>query len=310
MDDSRVIYQSMGHDSTRWDRFELRSGDIVITTPPKCGTTWMQRICGLLIFQSPEISQPMAEISPWLDMVTQDIDALCDRLAAQTHRRFIKTHTPLDGLPMDERVTYICVGRDPRDAAISWDHHAANVDPEKFMAARAAIMGSDDIETLIARDPPVQGDTPEERFWSWVDKPSPPWHVTTSLAAALHHFDQSLKARDRENVVVLHYAELQADLEGEMRALAARLGIDVPDSLWPTLAGAASFENMRANADRLAPNTDQGLFKDSARFFHSGQSGQWRSFLADDAARRRYADRVGELATPEVSAWAHRGEIG
>jgi hypothetical protein len=305
-----VVYQAMGYDSTRWDGFEFRPGDIVITTPPKCGTTWMQRICGLLIFQSPDFPRTLAEISPWLDMVTQDIGSLRDRLAAQTHRRFIKTHTPLDGLPMDERVTYVCVGRDPRDAAISWDHHRANTDPEKFMAARAKVMGTDDIEALIARDPMPLGDTLEERFWSWVDKSSPPWHVASSLAATLHHFDQALKARDRANVVVLHYAELQADLEGEMRSLAARLGIDVPEPLWPTLVQAATFEDMRANADRLAPNTDQGLFKDSGKFFHSGESGQWRSFLADAPAHRRYANRVGELTTPEVSAWAHRGELG
>lgn len=35
----------------------------------------------------------------------------------------IKTHTALDGLPWDDRVTYVCVGRDPRDVALSWDNH-------------------------------------------------------------------------------------------------------------------------------------------------------------------------------------------
>jgi hypothetical protein len=46
------------HDSARWEDFRFRpGGDLVITTPAKCGTTWMQTICGLLIFQDPVVSK-------------------------------------------------------------------------------------------------------------------------------------------------------------------------------------------------------------------------------------------------------------
>ena len=57
------------YDSARWEGIELRRGDIVISTPPKCGTTWTQMICYLLILQEPELDRPLAEISPWLDNV-------------------------------------------------------------------------------------------------------------------------------------------------------------------------------------------------------------------------------------------------
>jgi len=33
-------------------------GDIIISTPPKCGTTWVQMICALLILQEPELPLP------------------------------------------------------------------------------------------------------------------------------------------------------------------------------------------------------------------------------------------------------------
>src|SRR5690349_16062238 len=94
-----VVYRTFVRDSTRWDGFPLRADDIVISTPAKCGTTWMQMICALLVFQSAELPAPLSTISPWLDMLTRPRDDVFADLAAQTHRRFIKTHLPLDGLP-------------------------------------------------------------------------------------------------------------------------------------------------------------------------------------------------------------------
>jgi hypothetical protein len=106
-------YRSIVADNQRWEGFELRADDIVISTPAKCGTTWMQMICALLIFQDPALPAPLSELSPWLDMVLYPLDETRAALAAQTHRRFIKTHTPLDGIPFDERVTYVFVARCP-----------------------------------------------------------------------------------------------------------------------------------------------------------------------------------------------------
>src|SRR5947207_6536040 len=136
-------YRNLIMDSRRWDGFEFRVGDIVISTPSKCGTTWMQMICALLIFGDTRLPRPLTELSPWLDIQTDTIANVFAALAAQPHRRFIKTHTPLDGLPFDERVTYICVGRDPRAAAISSHQHLATMKRERPVRARQATTGRD-----------------------------------------------------------------------------------------------------------------------------------------------------------------------
>ncbi len=306
---TRPHFQSIVSDNDRWEGFPFRPGDIVISTPPKCGTTWMQMICGLLIFQGPGFDRPLAEISPWLDMVIRDRDEVFALLDAQRHRRFIKTHTPLDGLPLDERVTYLCVGRDPRDVAVSWDHHFANMNLDTLLAARAKTMGEDDLMEFMARDPPPMGQTLEERFWEWMDNPAPPVHTTCSLWSTLHHYDEALRAQDRPNVVVFHYGDLKADLEGEMRRLADRLAIVVPEDRWPALVEAASFDRMRERADDLAPNVTDRLWKDNREFFHAGKGGQWREFF-DDEAQRRYERRVAALARPPVAAWAQGGWRG
>ena len=123
-------YQNFMVDSARWDDFKFRDGDIIISTPPKSGTTWTQMILALLIFQKPELDEPLTALSPWLDMAAAPIETVLAQLEAQTHRRFIKTHTPLDGLPYHENVTYLCVARDPRDAFMSMDGHHKNMRPE------------------------------------------------------------------------------------------------------------------------------------------------------------------------------------
>jgi len=306
----RVHYKTLIYDSARWDGFEFRPDDIVISTPPKCGTTWTQRICSLLVFQTTELEKPLTNVSPWLDMLLSSRDDVLAELEAQSHRRFIKTHTPFDGLPFDERVTYVCVGRDPRDVALSWDNHVANTDVEAMLRARASAVGNEDLAEKLAAGPPPMPASERERFWAFAMDPTPPTESANSLRAVLHHLASFWAVRDRSNVVLLHYDDLQADLERQMRALAARLSIAVPEEHWPAFVRAASFEEMRRKADRFAPAVTTSLWRDNQRFFNRGSSGQWRALFEDgDAAR--YEARLRELvADPPFAAWAHGGAAG
>src|SRR3954453_3163365 len=117
----RQVYRGIMTDGGRWDGLALRPGGIIIGPPRKGGTTWMQMLCALLVFDSAELDRPLSAISPWFDATTEDLDTVLAVLDAQQHRRFYKTHTPLDGIPFREDVTYICVGRAPRDVSVSFD---------------------------------------------------------------------------------------------------------------------------------------------------------------------------------------------
>ena len=102
-----------------------------------------------------------------------------DLYRAQTQRRFIKSHTPLDGLPAAGGVTYICVGRDPRDVALSWRAHLANLDfPAAIAALAAAVEPGDSFGP-----PPDRPDFADEReaFLHWVDDPTPLQELPMSL---------------------------------------------------------------------------------------------------------------------------------
>ena len=300
----RPRYRSIIADSGRWDGFAFRPGDIVISTPPKCGTTWTQTLCALLIFDGPAFPAPLEEVSPWLDMCIRPLAEVTAALDAQTHRRFIKTHTPLDGLPRHPDVTYLVVGRDPRDVAISYAHHAANLDFERFLALRAAAVGNEDLAELPPRRIPSAD--PVERFRAFVadeTRSLPP-----SLASVLHHLDTGWQRRREPNVALFHYADLTADLAGELLRLARVLGIPCSPERARELAAEASLARMRERAADVAPNASQGTWKDLHAFFRSGGSGEWRAYLsAADLAT--YEARVAQLVGPDLAAWARGGRL-
>jgi hypothetical protein len=297
---TRRRYHNVLVDSARWDHVDLRPDDIIISTPAKCGTTWMQTCCALLLFQSPDLPRPMAELSPWVEMLTWPIDELVALVESQEHRRFLKSHTPLHGLPWSTEVTYIVVGRDPRDVALSMDDHMLNMDLDKVITARVAAVGMDDLDPSMI--PPPPSTDPVERFWQWMDHEGE--DPINGLDGVVHHLASFWERRDEPNVHLFHYADLRDDLEGQMRRLAGVLGVEIADDTWPTLVKAATFAEMKQKADTLAPDTVHGIFQSNDAFFKQARSGAWREIIGDDTTR--YDDRIASLAPPDLIAWLHR----
>ena len=195
-------------------------------------------------------------------MQTRRRDDVTRDLEAQRHRRFIKTHTPLDALPFDARVTYLHVARDPRDVAMSWDDHMANMDLDRLVEARLAAVGADDLEELgITAPPPPPPEDPAERFWRWIE--GDPGTVDGSgLETLVHHVATFWERRDEPNVHLFHYRDLRVDLRREMGRLAPNLGTAAPTD---DLLAAATFEAMQARADGLVPCSDTPLWRDKGR---------------------------------------------
>ena len=264
-------------DSARWRGFKARSDDILICTPYKTGTTWMQMICALLIFQRPQIDRPLAEISHWMDLKSALADEVHATYEAQAHRRFIKTHTPLDGLPWFPQATYLCVARDPRDVFLSLLNHRRNFNPESD-----AIFAREMRESGKERKP--LPDDPNEICREWLTTGSFAWESDGApYWSVFRHGSTFWMHRDQPNIHFIHYGDLKADLEGQMRRIARLLGIEVPERLWPDLVEAATFDSMKKNADRVAPDTNFRMWKDNSQFFNKGSSGQWQGVLSDDS---------------------------
>ncbi len=265
-------YEHPVWDSSRWQGFEPLPGDILVCTPYKAGTTWMQMICALLVFQRTELHLPLAEISPWLDLKAVDASVTHAVYAGQDHRRIIKTHTPLDGLPWFPEATYICVQRDPRDIFVSLLNHMQNFNPD----ADAMFNLSDNADEREALP-----EDPNTFFQMWLTNGSFEWENDGKPYWSVFRHGESFWAhRDEANILMIHYDDLKRDLKTEMQAIAESLVIDVSDDLWPDLVTAASFDSMKKNADRMAPDTNFKMWKDNSQFFNKGTSGQWQNLLS------------------------------
>jgi hypothetical protein len=292
-------------DSTRWERFAFRPGDIVITTPRKSGTTWTQMLCALLIFDGDDFPEPLSRLSPWLDQRVTPLDDILAIYEGQRHRRVIKTHTPLDGLRVVDEAVYLTVARDPRDVMLSMDRHRANMDYERVRAIIDAANPGDADAPPAPRsyEPPPLDDL----FTAFVDGSDPT--ASISLPGLFHHLGTSWDRRREPNIAMFHYADYSADLAGELQRLAAALEVPVTAERAAELAALATFDSLRRRAEDIAPNADLGMWKDTSAFFRAGRIGEWRDRLTPRQIAR-YDEVVKASFDPDLAGWAHGGRIG
>ncbi len=294
------LYQNVVFDSGRWSKFAPRDGDVIVCTSYKAGTTWTQMACALLIHQTPDLPASLAELSPWLDMRLDAIDDVVGALDRQTHRRVIKTHTGLDGLPYHDNVTYVVCGRDPRDVFMSLQNHLANMDGMQFSKLLAA-QGAD------AAPPPTLPDDINVRFKLWMTVGVFDWESDgLPFWSHFHHAETFWAHRRLSNIHFVHYADLKADLETQMRRLADILDIQVEASRWPALVKAATFAEMKSNADRTAPDTQHSLWLSNSQFFNKGSNAQWSGVLSDESLRL-YDDLSRARYDPAMLGWLEGG---
>jgi uncharacterized protein YqeY len=116
-----------------------------------------------------------------------------------------------------------------------------------------------------------------------------------------HASDAWSRREQQPNILLVHFDDLLCDLDGEMRRLSNRLGIEVDEAIFPELVRAATFTEMQAGAEQLAPDAE-GVLKNRAAFFRRGTSGAGREVLTPDEFAH-YEMRAAELAPPDVVAW-------
>ena len=280
-------------DSTIWNDFQFRGDDIIIATYAKSGTTWMQQIVAQMLFNGdPDLA--VAEMSPWLDLRVPPKEVKLPQVEAQTHRRIIKTHLPLDALVYSPKAKYIYIGRDGRDVLWSMYNHHVNANQAWYAALN---------DTPGRVGPPIEPPPADIRqYWrDWMDRDGHPfWPFWENLRAWW-------QIRELPNVLFVHFNDLKRDMPGEMRRIARFLDIPLDEARWPAILEYCSFDWMKKNAAKSVPLG--GAFWDGGAevFINKGVNGRWRDTLtADDSAE--YEARVVRELGPDCARWLAHGQ--
>lgn len=279
-------------DSTIWNDFRFRDDDIIIATYAKSGTSWTQQMIAQMMFGGdPDLA--VAEMSPWLDLRVPPKEVKLPEVEAQTHRRFIKTHLPVDALVWSPEAKYVYIGRDGRDVVWSLYNHHANANAIWYDALN---------NTPGRVGPPIDPPPADIRqYWrDWMDGDGFPfwpfWENIRSWWAV----------RDQPNVHMIHFENLKRDMPGEMRKMAGFLDITIDESRWDQILEYCSFDWMKANATKAVPLG--GAFWDAGAevFINKGVNGRWKDTLTQAESAEYEARAVAELG-PECATWLKSG---
>jgi aryl sulfotransferase len=235
-------------------------------------------------------------MSIWVDVGLTPREGKIEQAEAQNHRRFFKTHLPLDGIPYQEATKYVVVFRDGRDISMSQFNHLVNYN--NMM-----------LERLKARSPefgPAYPGIPNNLNAYWRDWRTKGWFEWEQdgwpMWSDLHVMQSWWEYRHQPNIRLFHYANMLADTPGAIRDLADYLSIPISEERVMEIAGVVSFDNMKANSDQFVPAGGRMWKGGGDTFFNKGTNGRWRDEITPEnlALYDQAADRA---LSPECRQW-------
>ena len=286
--------QTHHFDSTVWNDFRFRDGDIIVATYGKSGTTWTQQIIGQLLFNGAE-DVPVAEMSPWLDLRVPPKEVKLPLVEAQTHRRFMKTHLPVDALVFSPKAKYIYIGRDGRDALWSLYNHHVKANDAWYAALN-------DTPGLVGEkiERPTLDVVPY--FRRWLERDGYPfWSLWENIRSWW-------AIRNLPNVMMLHFNTMKSDLPGSIRRIAKFLDIPIDEARFDAIVEHCTFDYMKAHADKSAPLGGALWEGGGASFINKGTNGRWHDLLSRDDVAAYEARALKELG-PDCAHWLATGKM-
>jgi aryl sulfotransferase len=214
-------------------------------------------------------------------------------IEAQTHRRFLKTHLPVDALVYSPKAKYIYIGRDGRDVVWSMYNHHATANEAWY----------DALNNSPGRvGPPIERPTDDihRYFLDWFERNGHPfWPFWENIRSWW-------EVRELPNLLLLHFSDLKADMPAQIRRIATFLEIRIDEAQWPAIVKHCSFEYMKANATKSVPLGGAFWEGGAQTFIHKGSNGRWRDVLSaeESAAYEQRAER--ELGA-ECANWLANG---
>ena len=253
--DSRWGEYSAFHDPYLLANFTARSSDVLITTAPKAGTTWMQQILYQLMSGADTDYSNIFDVIPWLECPIEGktSEQRLLELEEQKSPRVFKTHCTYPQTPGVNTVRIVLSSRDPRDCCVSFYHH--------MMSLTDAVREKHDIEVPASFD---------AYFEQWMEYAS--WY--RNVESWWPHISD-------ENVLWLRYEDMLADLPLCVDRLLQFLSWTLSPEKRLQAIDNSSFIWMKSHSEKFIPKLENGepVFKPGG-FIRKGQVGDHKTLLS------------------------------
>uniref|UniRef100_UPI00398F006F sulfotransferase 1B1-like n=1 Tax=Pristiophorus japonicus TaxID=55135 RepID=UPI00398F006F len=254
------------------EEFQATTGDLLIATYPKAGTTWVQEIVDFIL-QGGDVERcrraPINTRMPFLEFnLPGQITSGLESLAAMPSPKVIKTHLPFQLLPksfLEQKCKIIYCARNAKDNLVSYYHF-----------------------DLMNRLQPHPGSW-EEYFQSYL-------RGNVSYGLWHDHVKGWWENKDRHSILYLFYEDMKEDPRREILKMARFLGKDLPDAVIAGIVHHTSFQSMKDNPMSNYSNVPASIFDVSASsFMRKGAVGDWKNYFTvaqDEAFEDDYKRRM------------------
>ncbi len=249
------------HDPRVLAHFEPRHSDILITTAPKSGTTWMQQILHQLRSGGDTHFRSINDVVPWLEKpnARQTWQQRLQQFAELPDPRIFKTHCTAEQTPGIDRVNIILSSRDPRDCCVSMYHHILNM--TEATRAQTGIPCPQSFDQHVEQW--LSGGAWYRNIKSWW-----PYH-------------------DHPNVLWLRYQDMKHDLAACMNQIIDFLKWQITTEQKARALEQSSFEWMKQHDEKFSrqDSTDKPLFK-PGQFIRKGEVGSHQKMMTTEQEER------------------------
>lgn len=247
-------------------------GDVILATPPKCGTTLICAIAHSLRSQGDMSFEEINIVIPCLEMAWDSGLKDLDNNNQAGHRpRLFKTHSWYHDCPKGDGVRYIVVARNPLDAGLSFYHFLGGwfFDPGEISVDEFLQ------EFMLARGAPVNS---MQNASQWHNMAS--WYPYRNDDNVLFLFFEDLVAHHKANVdLIADFLQVENDSE-ELRAIAVEQSTIAHMKKFPTKYDEHVLKEARNEACGLHPRA--GLDGRSAGKVREGKIGHGAKALAPE----------------------------
>jgi len=261
------------HDPYVLANFQARESDVLITTAPKAGTTWMQQILHQLRSGGDESFASIDDVVPWLERkrTGQTLQEVLEYYEAIPDPRIFKTHCTAEQTPGIGTANIILTSRDPRECCVSFYHHLRNMTADARQAANITI-----------------ADTFDEHVDRWLE-----------FAAWYRNVKSWWPYHNHEKVLWLRFQDMKADLPANIDHIIDFLGWEVSPEQRERALEYSSFAWMKSHDEKFSSqgDGDKPVFK-PGQFIREGKVGKHRELMTPDQ-EERVLDKAREMLEPE-----------